>query len=101
MHEIAGKYLEGSMVCRTILANFDIDAPREPQIEYARRLALKFKADLIGFAACFPQAMVIAADGMSAGSEFLAREVEAIEAGLADFEQAFENATVGDSFASW
>lgn len=89
------------MIYRTILANFDIDAPREPQIEYARRLASMFEADLIGFAACYPQAIIVAADGMSVGSELLGQEMEAIEAGLADFRLAFESATIGDTCASW
>ena len=87
------------MSYRSILVQIDIDGAAEPRIRFAKEIARRFDAALIGFCAGQPHPAVAPMDGAVVAGELVRREVEEIQARLDEIARGFaEMLGIGASF---
>lgn len=79
------------MIYRTVMVQLDLDGSPEPRIRFARDVAQRFEADLIGFCAGQPHNAVAPLYGSIASPEILRRESAEIEARQKEIQQVFES----------
>ncbi|WP_187969099.1 universal stress protein [Aquibium microcysteis] len=77
------------MSYRSILVQIDIDGANEPRIRFAREIARRFDAALIGFSAAQPHPAVAPMDGAIVAGELVRRETEEIQARLDETARVF------------
>jgi len=77
------------MEIRNILVKLDLDSPSPALVGCAADLATRYGAELIGFAASEPSAMLFAADGAVVAATWHAQERTRIEEALVTAEQGF------------
>ncbi|MFN3547860.1 MAG: universal stress protein UspA [Mesorhizobium sp.] len=79
------------MIYRTVMVQLDLDGSPEPRIQFARDVAQRFEADLIGFCAAQPHTPVAPLHGAIASRELLRRESAEIEARQKEIQEVFES----------
>jgi hypothetical protein len=67
------------MIYNTILVHLDINDAAASQLNFARELAARFEASLIGFAACDIHPIAAPPPGVVVDAEFMRLEARAIE----------------------
>ncbi len=85
----------------TIMTYLEIGAPPSPTIAFARELADRFQAGLIGFAAAEAVPILPAGDGLVVDGKLLQHEIDEIENGLKSLRAQFEAETGGGLDTSW
>ena len=87
------------MSYRSILVQIDIDGATEPRIRFAKEIARRFDAALIGYCAAQPHPAVAPMDGAIVAGELIRRETEEIQARLDEIARVFaEMAGIDSSF---
>lgn len=89
------------MIYNTLMVQLDLDTPAEPRISFAWKLAERFEADLIGFAAAQPRHFVAAGDMAIDDGEYVRHQVHQIEERLNALKDEFEAVTGVSNRASW
>jgi nucleotide-binding universal stress UspA family protein len=86
---------------RSILVQLDINGPAEPRIRFAKNLAERYDAHLIGFAAGNVIPLVSGVDGATVDTTIYQEQVRDIEQLIKKVRQEFEHATRESGNASW
>lgn len=89
------------MSFNTIMLQLDIDRPVGPRVAFAKSIALKFDADLIGFCAAEPRYTMPVGDSDMAIAEEMRRQVDAIEDNLIKVKEDFIRQVDGDRRITW
>lgn len=89
------------MSFNTIMLQLDIDRPLAPSVAFAKSIALKFDADLIGFCAAEPRYVMPLGDSDMAIAEEMRRQVDDIENSLVKVREEFFRQVEGDRRIAW
>ena len=89
------------MIYNTIMVQLDVDSPVAPRLEFAWKLAEKFEADLIAFAAVAIPALMVSAEGAGVAAEIIQQQTEETEARLQALKEEFMSASRDRERISW
>ncbi len=89
------------MTFKTIMVQLDLDMPAEPRLRFARDLARRFEAEMIGFAAARASMVVTMGDGGIVTDTAFQDQVAEVEANLKSLEEEFQRIIGQDPCASW
>lgn len=89
------------MSFNTVMVQLDIDDPVGPRVTFAKSIALKFDADLIGFCAAEPRHVMPVGDSDMAVADEMRRQVDEIEVRLVKVKEDFFRQADGDSRITW
>jgi nucleotide-binding universal stress UspA family protein len=89
------------MIFNTIMVQLDLNVPAAPLLAFAKDLAKRFEADLIGFAAAEPYAMVPYDEGGMVTAKLMERAMQEIEARLKELKEEFLSVIGDTEHANW